>query len=85
MPAYGLQNSLHLPVPAHRINLPHDPLGPLDARLDELVRARASLWRPEKVIRRLHVQARENRCHDSEHALSTFVHEINLALSLFIR
>jgi hypothetical protein len=33
----------------------------------------------------LHVQARENRCHDSEHALSTFVHEINLALSLFIR
>jgi len=47
---------------------------PLDACLDELVHPWAPLWRPEQVICRLHVQARKNRCHDSEHSLSTFIH-----------
>ena len=58
----------------HIINFLHDPLGPLDARIDELVRPWAPLWSPEQVVCRLHVQARKNRCHDSNHPFSTFVH-----------
>jgi hypothetical protein len=58
----------------HIINLPHDPLGPLDARFNQLICSWTSLWSTEQVVRRLHVQARKNCCHDSEHALSTFVH-----------
>ena len=60
--------------PKHTVDLFHDLLSPLDARIDELVRSRASLRRSEEIVCRLHVQARKNRCHDSNHALATFVH-----------
>src|ERR1035437_7384847 len=58
----------------HIINFLYDPLGPLDARIDELVRPWAPLWRPDQVVCRLHVQARKNRCHDSEHALASLIY-----------
>jgi hypothetical protein len=56
------------------INLAHDSLSPLDAGINQLVGARGSLWRPEKVVRRLHVKARQNRCHDTDDTFAAFVH-----------
>jgi hypothetical protein len=70
MPASGLA----LVLLNIAINLAHDSLSPLNARINQLVRARASLRSSEKIVRRLHVQAGKDRCHDSDHALSTFVH-----------
>ena len=56
------------------INLAHDSLSAPDARINQLVGARASLWRPETIVCRLRVKARQNRYRDSDDALSTFVH-----------
>jgi hypothetical protein len=56
------------------INLAHDSLSPLNARIDQVVRARASLWRPEEIVRPIHVQASKYRGHDSDHSFAAFVH-----------
>jgi len=58
----------------HIINLPHDPFRPLDACVNQLICSGTSLWCPEQVVCRLHVQARKNRCHDSDQPFSTFIH-----------
>jgi hypothetical protein len=65
---------LSLGVPKCSVNLLHDLLSPLNAGRDQLVRPWASLGSAEQIVSRLHVQAGENRCHDSQHALATFVH-----------
>jgi hypothetical protein len=64
--------SFHLP--AHRINFFHYQHSPLNACVNQLVRPWASLWSPEQVISGLHVQARKNRSHDSDHPFAAFVH-----------
>jgi hypothetical protein len=56
------------------INLAHDPLSPLDARIDKLVRARAPLRPFEKIVRCLHVMAGKNRCHDSDDSFPSLIH-----------
>jgi len=72
-------------LPAHCINPLHDTLGPLNARINQLVRPCASLWSSEQVICRLHVQTRKNRCHDSDHSFSAFVHLGTIPCSLCVR
>jgi hypothetical protein len=67
------------------INLPHDSLCPLDACSNQLVSARTTLWSSEQVVCRLHVQARKNCCHDSDHAFSALVHGRSIAYSPFVR
>ena len=69
----------------HIINLLHDPLGPLDARVNQLICSRTALWRAKQIVCRLHVQACKNRCHDSDHAFSAFVHWRSIAYSPFVR
>jgi hypothetical protein len=49
------------------------------------LKAGGSLWSPEQIICGSHMQAREDRCHDAEHALSTLVHQDRIAVSLFVR
>jgi hypothetical protein len=56
------------------INLAHDPLGPLYARINEPIGARASLWPLEKIVRRLHVRGGDNSGHDSDHSFPSFIH-----------
>jgi hypothetical protein len=67
------------------INLAHDSLCPLDARIDQVVRARASLWRPEEIVRSIHVQAGKYRGHDSDHSFSALFHRSTISLSPCVR
>ena len=67
------------------VNFLHDSLGPLNARFDELVRPWASLWASKQVVSRPHVQARQNRGHDSNDAFAALVHQSIIALSPCIR
>jgi len=43
------------------------------------------LWRPEQVVRCLHVQARKNCRQDSNHSLSAFVRSRSIAYSPSVR
>ena len=45
------------------INPIHDPLSPLNTRLDQLVRDRRAVRHPEKVIGSLHVHGGQDRSH----------------------
>ena len=72
-------------LPAHGINPSHNPLCPLDARVNQFVRPWASLRRPEQVIGCLHVQTRKNRCHDPDHPFAAFVHPGTIPLSPCVR
>jgi hypothetical protein len=74
-----------LPVSERGVNLLHDPLGPLNTSGDQLVGSRASLRCPKQVVRCLHVQARQDRRHDPDHALSALIHRERLAYSPFVR
>jgi hypothetical protein len=47
-----------LPVSKRGVNLLQDPLGPLNARCNQLVGSRASLRTSEQIVRRPHVSAR---------------------------
>jgi hypothetical protein len=67
------------------VNFLHDSLGPLNARFDELVRPWASLWASKQIVSRPHVQARQNRGHDSNDALAALVHSGMVASSPCIR
>ena len=40
---------------------------------------------PKKIVRHPHVQARQNRGHDADHALAALVHLAMLQLSSFLR
>ena len=55
------------------VNPRHDSLGPLDTRFDQLVGARAAFRRAEQIVRSLHMEAGQNRCHDTDNALAAFV------------
>jgi hypothetical protein len=43
-------------LPKNIVNLPHDPLGPLNTRVDQFVTPWAALGSTEQVIGGLHVQ-----------------------------
>src|ERR1700683_3323157 len=72
-------------VIADFIDFIHDPLCPMNARGNQLVRPGASLWTTEQIIGSFHVQAGKNRRHDPEHSFASFVHFGSLADSLCIR
>jgi len=57
----------------------------LHRRSDQLVGSRAALWATKEIVRRSHVQARQNRGHNANHALAALVHQIILQCSPFIR
>jgi predicted RNA-binding Zn-ribbon protein involved in translation (DUF1610 family) len=68
------------------IDLPHDPLSPLNARSNQFVRSRASLRPSEQIIGGSHVQTRQDRGHDADHSFAAFVHDWGMILySLYIR
>jgi hypothetical protein len=67
------------------VNLLHDSLSPLNARIDQLVCPWASLRTSEQVVSGLHVQACENRSHDANYTLASLVHGGIIAASYFIR
>jgi hypothetical protein len=52
----------------------------LNACSDQLVRPWASLWSAEQIVSRLHVQAGENRCHQSDDPLPALIHSGILAV-----
>jgi hypothetical protein len=56
------------------VNPLHNSLRPLDTCSDQLVRPWASLWTSKQIVRRLHMQTREDRGHHSDHAFAAFVH-----------
>ncbi len=58
----------------HSINSRHNTLCPLNRRRNQFVRAGASLRSSEQIVRRPHVQACEDRSHDSDHTFAAFVH-----------
>ena len=62
----------------------HYFLSPLDACGDQLVRTWASLRPSEQIVSRLHVQARQNRCHDPDDSFAALVH-VRIQLSLNVR
>jgi hypothetical protein len=56
------------------VDLRHDYLGPLNTCGDQFVCPGASLRSSEQIVSRLHVQARENRSHDSDHPFAALIH-----------
>src|SRR5882724_2971086 len=56
------------------VDLLHDPHSPLNARGDQLVRARAPLRPAEQIVSSPHVQARQNRSHHSDYPFAALVH-----------
>jgi hypothetical protein len=66
--------------PAQRFNFIHYLPLPIGSRLQSICLgvAWASVWSSEEVISRLHVQACQNRCHDSDHTFAAFVHRESL-------
>ena len=74
LPDAGSQTPSIRPPSRLVIDLLHDALRPLDAGVDQLVRAGTALRAAEKVISRLHVEAGQDRCHEANHALAPLVH-----------
>lgn len=65
---------LLLPIlAAQAINLLHNQPRPLHGRRNQLVRSGTSMGSAEQIIRCAHVQAGENRGHDTDDALAGFV------------
>jgi hypothetical protein len=60
------------------VDLVHDKLSPLDTRSNQLVSPWASLGPPEQIVSRSHVKTGQDRCHDSDHALASFVHRVSM-------
>jgi hypothetical protein len=67
-------------VSAGVVDLLHDPLCPLNARGNQLVRPWASLWPTEQIVGGLHVQTRKDRGHDPDHAFAPLVHRLRIIL-----
>jgi hypothetical protein len=51
---------LSIRLPAHGINPSHYPLCPLNTGVNQFVRAWASLWSPEQIVRCLHAGSQES-------------------------
>ena len=73
-PTWGTILARRLSIPEHVINPLHDPLCPLNAGCYEPIRAWAALRGSKQIICRPHVHRRQDRCHNSNHPLSAFVH-----------
>ena len=73
-PTWGTILARRLSIPENVINPLHDPLCPLNAGCYEPIRAWAALRGSKQIICRPHVHRRQDRCHNSNHPLSAFVH-----------
>ena len=61
------------------VNLCHDYPSPLNACGDQFVTPWTALRTSKEVVSRLHVQARQNRSHDSDDPFPALVHRIMVA------
>src|SRR5271166_6715298 len=71
-------------LPIDDIDFLHDPLGPLNSRMNQRFRTRARL-RIEEILRRLQMASNQYPRHNREHSFAALVHEHSVSYSLFVR
>jgi hypothetical protein len=64
---------------------PEMSLTRLNTGINQSICPWASLWSAEEIIRRLHVQGSQDRCHDSDHSFTPFIHPGTITYSLCVR
>jgi hypothetical protein len=70
------------PLTEHTINLPHDPLCPLNRSGNQGLRLRAGAA-VKQIIRGFQVTSHEDSRHDRQHAFAPFVHKSNFSMFVF--